>query len=119
MRDDNRSVTKGELKEVLKDYPTKKDLKVFGQELKQELHHDMGVMFDGVLEALREMREESLRQNEETRQVLREEFKSYTGVLIEDAEERFLKSSHDQVSAHGNRIDNHEGRIEKLETAVF
>ena len=36
-------------------------------------------------------------------------------VLIEDAEDRFLKTNGDQVSLNTDKIDNHEGRIIHLE----
>ena len=47
-----------------------------------------------------------------------EESRSYSGVLIEDLEERVLGCKKDQVSLHENKLDNHEVRITDLELAA-
>lgn len=39
-------------------------------------------------------------------------------VIIEEAEERFLSTGHDKLSLHDDKLENHEGRIVRVETAV-
>jgi|GEM_PF-6329333 len=39
-------------------------------------------------------------------------------VLIEEAEERFLATGHEKISIHDDKLENHEGRIVRVEGVV-
>lgn len=47
-----------------------------------------------------------------------EELFVHTGAMIEHAEERFLATGHDKISMHDDKLENHEGRIVRVEAAV-
>lgn len=100
MNDENQPVTKKDLDKKLEGYPTTEVMKKSIRNSTNE-----------VLEMMTTM----MRQQED----FKLELKQYCGVLIEDAEERFLKTGYDKISVNSDKLQSHDDRIGKLEVAVF
>lgn len=97
-------VTKEFLTKALEPYATKEDLKTALNERTNQ-----------ILEVLAQF----MQQSETQYQDLKTELRSYAGVLIEEAETRFLKTSNDRISICEDRLNNHETRLDKIETVVL
>jgi len=108
MSDRNKPVTEERLQEilqvVLKKYATKKELVEALKENNIELLEMFHVM---------------MKQSESQYKDLKQELRTYAGVLIEDAEARFLKTGHDRISVCEDRLKAHETRLIKVETVVL
>lgn len=93
------------------DYVTKKEFYKAIEALQEGL---MGGLKD-MIEVMGEKLEQRLEKKVEQKH---EETRIFLGTMIEDAEERFLHTSHDQVSLNSDSIDKHEMRIGRLETVA-
>ena len=72
-----------------------------------------------LLESMQQMGKEIEQKLEQKLEQKHEETRRHLSVLIEDAEERFLQTSHDKISVHEDRLNNHKGRITRLEKAIL
>ncbi len=97
------------------DYVTKKEFYKAIEALQASLMGGIKDMMEVMGEKLEQRLEKKLEQKLEEKH---EETRVFLGAMIEDAEERFLHTSHDQVSLNGDGIDKHEARIIRLETVT-
>lgn len=104
MSDGNKPVTEKRLQVVLNKYPTKEELKEALKENNIELLEMFHLM---------------MKQSEAQYKDLKQELRTYAGVLIEEAEERFLKTGYDRISVCEDRLKAHETRLIKVETVVL
>ncbi len=92
--------TKDDLKEILKNYPTKDDLKNNNNELLE--------MFTIVMQEF-EVRDKNYRVESER----------HFQILLEEAEERFLKTGHDRIGLCEDGLKAINARLRRVEAVAF